>query len=260
MILLDLTIVVTGAGRGIGAAIARAVAEEGAHVAVTDLDRQAADEVAESIRRNDGNASSFTLDVTQPGSVEETLESIIEQMGKLDIWINNAGVSSMSRFIDLSLEDWDFNMNVNARGVFVCSQAVARWFIANKHPGRIINIASMAGKRGAAPYLAHYVASKFAVVGLTQAMAAELAPHRILVNAVCPGYVKTDMQARELRWEAELRGTQPEEVTKLYVDDTPLGRLEIPEDVAKVVVFLASSGADFMTGQAINVTGGAWMH
>ncbi len=260
MRLKDQVMVITGAGRGIGAAIARALAAEGACVFVTDIEQQATEAVRDEILKAGGRAEALLLDVTQPEQVEDVLRQVEQKVGTLDVWINNAGVSSMNRFVDLTLDDWDFNMHVNARGTFICGQAAARWFINHRKPGRIINIASMAGKRGAAPFLAHYVASKFAVVGLTQAMAAELAPHGILVNAVCPGYVKTSMQDREVAWEAELRGITPEEVRQLYIDDTPLGRLETPEDVAKIVVFLASDDASFMTGQAINVTGGSWMH
>ena len=258
--LKDKVIAITGAGRGIGEAIARAMATEGAYVFVTDLDGDSAGRVADAINGAGGKAFAMKLDVTDPDEVRLAIERIAGRAGTLDIWVNNAGVSTMNRFVDLTLDEWDFNMNVNARGVFICSQAVARWFIAHGKPGRIINIASMAGKRGAAPFLAHYVASKFAVVGLTQAMAAELAPHGILVNSICPGYVRTSMQEREVQWEAELRGVTPEEVIQMYIDDTPLGRLEEPEDVAGVAVFLASDEASFMTGQAINVTGGSWMH
>ncbi len=260
MRLQDQVIVVTGAGGGIGEAIARRMAAEGAFVAVTDVDAQAAERVRDAIVQAGGRALALPLDVTQPQQAQGAIEQVAEQAGTIDVWVNNAGVSTMNRFTDLTLDDWDFNMNVNARGTFICSQAIARWFIAQGKGGRIINIASMAGKRGAAPFLAHYVASKFAVVGLTQAMAAELAPHGILVNAICPGYVRTAMQEREVQWEAELRGVSAEEVIRLYVEDTPLGRLEEPDDVAKVAVFLASDDAAFMTGQAINVTGGAWMH
>jgi NAD(P)-dependent dehydrogenase (short-subunit alcohol dehydrogenase family) len=117
----------------------------------------------------------------------------------------------------------------------------------------------MAAKQGRVPFLADYVASKFAVLGLTQAMAFELAPHGIRVNCVCPGFVATPMQDRELSWEAQLRGTDPETIKKLWINDTPLGRLETPEDVAKVVAFLAGSDADFITGEAISVNGGAYM-
>ena len=260
MRLKNQVIVITGAGGGIGEAIARRMASEGALVAVTDVNAQAAERVRQAIEESGGRALAFPLDVTQPEQAQQVIAQVVEQAGTVDIWVNNAGVSTMNRFTDLTLKDWDFNMNVNARGTFICSQAIARWFIAEGKAGRIINIASMAGKRGAAPFLAHYVASKFAVVGLTQAMAAELAPHGILVNAICPGYVRTAMQEREVQWEAELRGVSPEEVIRLYVEDTPLGRLEEPDDVAKVAVFLASDDAAFMTGQAINVTGGSWMH
>jgi NAD(P)-dependent dehydrogenase (short-subunit alcohol dehydrogenase family) len=117
----------------------------------------------------------------------------------------------------------------------------------------------MAGKRGNAPFLAHYVASKFAVVGLTQALAGEFAPYKILVNAICPGYVKTSMQEREVKWEAQLRGVSEDVVRELYIKDTPLGRLQTPDDVAGVAVFLASDLSNFVTGEAINVNGGAFM-
>ena len=125
--------------------------------------------------------------------------------------------------------------------------------------GRIINTASMAAKQGRVPFLADYVASKFAVLGLTQSMAFELAPHGILVNCVCPGFVATPMQDRELAWEAELRGSDPESVKKLWINDTPLARLETPEDVARVIAFLAGSDSSFITGEAISVNGGAYM-
>jgi len=154
---------------------------------------------------------------------------------------------------------------VNAKGTFLCSQVVVRQMLKQNPDatsglrGKIINIASMAGKRGNAPFLAHYVASKFAVVGLTQAMAGELARQGITVNAICPGYVATSMQAREVEWEANLRGVSPQDVRQLYIADTPLGRLETAEDVAKVAVFLASDASDFITGESINVNGGSFM-
>lgn len=256
---------VTGAGTGIGKAIAMAFAAEGAKVAVTDLREDWAQEVAAAIEKAGGIAIPLRLDVTNRQEIEAALKAILERWGRVDIWCNNAGVSTMNRFVDLEEKDWDFVMNVNAKGVFLCSQIIARQMMRQEPDpvsglrGKIINIASMAGKRGNAPFLSHYVASKFAVVGLTQAMAGELAPYGILVNSVCPGYVQTSMQEREVEWEAALRGITREEVRKLYIADTPLGRLETPEDVAKVVVFLASSDADFITGEAINVNGGAWM-
>jgi NAD(P)-dependent dehydrogenase (short-subunit alcohol dehydrogenase family) len=256
---------VTGAGTGIGRAIALALAGEGASVAVTDINREWAEGVAAEIRRRGGEAIAYTLDVTKKTDAEAVVQAMVEQWGRVDIWCNNAGVSTMNRFWELTEGEWDLTMNVNAKGVFLCSQAAARQMMrqepmeGSELRGKIINTASMAGKRGNAPFLAHYVASKFAVLGLTQAMAGELAPYRITVNAVCPGYVRTGMQEREVIWEAGLRGVAPEEVRRLYIDDTPLGRLETPEDVAGVVVFLASPASDFITGEAINVNGGAWM-
>ncbi|MDW8327107.1 MAG: SDR family NAD(P)-dependent oxidoreductase [Anaerolineales bacterium] len=258
------TILVTGAATGIGRAIAERLAREGAWVAVSDLNAEGARQVAESIRQRGGQAQAFRLDVTRPDEIAAALQQVLGERGRLDIWVNNAGVSTMNRFVELTEQDWDFNMNVNAKGIFLCSQHAARQMMQQQPDeyglrGKIINTASMAGKRGNAPFLAHYVASKFAVVGLTQAMAGELAPYHILVNAVCPGYVATSMQEREVGWEAALRGVSPDEVRQLYIADTPLRRLETAEDVANVVYFLASPDANFITGEAINVNGGAWM-
>lgn len=264
MTLSGKTVVITGAAVGIGRAIAERLAAEGAWVAVTDLNESGAQEVVEAIRAKGGQAIPIRLDVTRPEEIAAALRRVLAERPRLDIWVNNAGVSTMQRFVDLTERDWDFNMDVNAKATFLCSQQAVRQMIQqspDEHGlrGKIINIASMAGKRGNAPFLAHYVASKFAVVGFTQAMAGELAPYGILVNAVCPGYVRTSMQEREVSWEASLRGISAEEVRQLYIADTPLRRLETPEDVAGAVFFLASPDSNFITGEAINVNGGAWM-
>ena len=257
--------VVTGAGTGIGRAIALALAAEGARVAATDVELASVERVAGEIQNLQGEAAAMQLDVTQRAEIDLVVQEVATRWGRIDVWCNNAGVSTMNRFVDLTERDWDFNMDVNAKGVFLCSQAVARQMMRQDPQadsgirGKIVNTASMAGKRGNAPFLAHYVASKFAVIGLTQALAGELAPHGILVNAVCPGYVRTGMQERELAWEAALRGLSTEDVERLYVADTPLGRLERPEDVANAVTFLASPAADFITGESININGGSWM-
>jgi NAD(P)-dependent dehydrogenase (short-subunit alcohol dehydrogenase family) len=248
------TAVVTGGGSGIGAAIARELARRGAHVVVTDLRPEAAEQVGGEV------AGSFRqLDVTDAAACDEVARSIDAERGGIDVWCSNAGISSMAAFTEITEADYDANLAVNLKGVFLCGQAVARTMIARGRGGSIVNTASMAGKRGAAPYLAHYVASKFGVVGLTQAMAAELAPHAIRVNCVCPGYVATSMQERELEWEAALRGTTPDAVRDSWIADTPLGRIETPEDVATVVAFLAGDDANFVTGEALAVNGGASM-
>jgi NAD(P)-dependent dehydrogenase (short-subunit alcohol dehydrogenase family) len=258
MRLRDRVVGITGGGLGIGRACALAYAAEGAVVAVTDLDPALAAAVAAEITGAGGNAGSWVLDVTDRAAIPAVVDAIVADLGPLDAWHNNAGVSTMGRFLELTERDWDFNMDVNAKGVFNCSQVVARRMIA-AGGGKIINTASMAGKKGDVAFLPHYVASKYAVVGLTQAMAVELAPHRITVNSICPGFVVTSMQEREAQWEGELRGLTADEVRRLYVEATPLGRLETPEDVAAVAVFLASADSDFMTGVAVDVNGGAWM-
>lgn len=251
-------VLVTGAGSGIGAAIAHELVARGASVAVTDLDEQAARTVAEQLTAGGAEARAYRLDVTDREQIEAVTARVEEDLGALTGWVSNAGVSTMDRFVDITERDLDLMLEVNTKGVFLCGQVAARRLAANGG-GRIVNIASMAGKKGAAPFLAHYVASKFAVVGLTQAMAVELGPDGITVNAVCPGFVATSMQDRELAWEAELRGATPDQVRQMMVDDTPLGRIETPEDVARPVAFLLSDDAAFITGEALAVNGGAHM-
>jgi len=246
---------VTGAGSGIGAAIALALGKAGARVAVSDIDEGAARTVAQ---RLGPSASAHRLDVTNAAETGAVMDAAIAKLGGLDIVCANAGVSTMNRVVDLTEQDWDFNMDVNAKGIFLTNQAAVRRFLAAGAGGTIVNTASMAGKVGV-PLLAHYAASKFAVVGFTQSLAKEVGAQGIRVNCVCPGFVRTSMQERELKWEAGLRKMTPEAVQAEYISLTPLGRIEEPEDVADVVVFLASDLSRFMTGEAVCVTGGAFM-
>lgn len=247
--------VVTGAGSGIGRSIAIHYAQEGAAVVVADVNEQAARAVLAELPPTAELGLAVAVDVTSKASCQLLYQSVYNHYGRIDIAGNNAGVSTMNRIIDLTEDEWDFNMNVNAKGVFLCTQAVLPYLIEQGH-GRIINTASMAGKRGT-PLLAHYAASKWAVIGFTKSTALEVAEHGITVNCVCPGFVKTSMQQREIVWEAQLRGMQPDEVFEEYIRLTPMKRIQTPDDVARIYVFLASHLADFVTGEAVDVTGGA---
>jgi NAD(P)-dependent dehydrogenase (short-subunit alcohol dehydrogenase family) len=254
----DKSVAVTGAGKGIGRAIALAFAREGANVAIGDFDPEPARETVGLARREGRQAEFFRVDVRHKRECEAFVKAAVDAFGRLDIAVNNAGVSTMNWAVDLTEDEWDFNMDVNAKGVFLCCQAQVRQFITQGKGGKIVNTASLAAKRPVI-LLAHYVASKYAVLGFSRSLALEVARHGIHVNCVCPGLVKTSMQEREIAWEAKLRGLTQEQVKEEYVRSIPLGRLEEPEDVAKVVLFLASEDADYMTGQGINVTGGMEM-
>jgi NAD(P)-dependent dehydrogenase (short-subunit alcohol dehydrogenase family) len=243
---------VTGGAQGIGRAIAAALARRGVSVAIGDRDVTAANAAAAEI-----GAVAVEIDVRDRKSVEAAFAQALGALGGCDILIANAGVSTMGHALDLTDEDWNFNFDVNARGIFLTNQIAARHFVT-QGGGCIVNTASLAAKVGA-PLLAHYSASKFAVLGWTQALARELASRGVRVNAVCPGFVNTGMQSREVEWEANLRGVSREQVVADYIAQTPLGRLETPEDVADVVVFLCSEQSRFMTGQGVNVTGGVYM-
>jgi NAD(P)-dependent dehydrogenase (short-subunit alcohol dehydrogenase family) len=248
--------VVTGAGSGIGAATARELSRRGFLVVVTDIDAAAAAATCEQL---DGDSWSEGIDVTDAAALGRIAGAVADRHGRLDVWVSNAGISHMARFVEVSEADLDRTLAVNLKGVFLCGQAAARTMRRLGRGGTIVNTASMAGKQGRVPFLSDYVASKFGVVGLTQAMAYELAPDGIRVNCVCPGFVATAMQDRELEWEAGLRGVGVEEVKQMWVADTPMGRLEQPEDVARAVAFLASADAGFITGEALAVNGGAFM-
>ena len=250
----DKIVIVTGAGSGIGKSIAKLFSDKGAIVCSTDQDLEKAKMTSEECNNK---SYYFKLDVSKKIEVQEVFSEIVKKVGKYEILIANAGVSSMNYIEALTEEEWDFNINVNAKGVFLTNQEAITFFKKNKIEERIVNTASLAAKIGA-PLLAHYSASKFAVVGFTQAAARETAKFGIRVNAVCPGFVKTSMQEREIEWEAKLRSLTSEQVIQDYISQTPLGRLEHPEDVAKVVLFLSGNDSDFMTGQAINVTGGVY--
>lgn len=246
---------ITGAATGIGRAITQEFHRAGEVVVLFDRDVVG---VREVVAHLGSRAHAYACDVTRRDAVTTAFDLACGEVGPPEVLCANAGVSTMQRALDLTDEDWDFNMDVNARGIFLTNQIGLRLMRAAGIKGCVVNTASLAAKVGA-PLLAHYSASKFAVLGWTQALAREMAPEGIRVNAVCPGFVRTGMQDREVAWEAELRGMTPDAVREEYISLTPLGRIEEPEDVAGVVAFLASDAARFMTGQGVNVTGGVRM-
>jgi meso-butanediol dehydrogenase / (S,S)-butanediol dehydrogenase / diacetyl reductase len=250
------TAVVTGAGQGIGKGIALALAREGANVVISDINIKEATKVVREIEELGRKSLAVKTDVTSKKEVDDLIKKTIEKFGSLDIMVSNAGVSSMEYVIDMPEEKWDFNMDVNLKGTFLVTQAAAQQMIKQQN-GKIICTASMAGKGGVATQ-AHYNASKHGVIAYVKSLAQELAPSGITVNSICPGSIKTSMQDREVQWGAEIRGAgaTPEDLREEMANFTPLGRIGLPEDVAKVVVFFASDESAFMTGQAINVTGG----
>ena len=248
------TIIITGAVGGIGRATALRLSEDGYQVVLADTDVKGASEVAHSLGA--GNSGMF-VDVSSEASVQKLFAQVIDACGEVFGVFANAGVSTMKASHDLTLADWDFNFDVNAKGVFLTNREFLRHALNSGHKATIVNTASLAAHVGA-PYLAHYSASKFAVLGWTQSIAREYGPRGIRANAVCPGYVRTAMQDREVVWEGEILGKAPEEVRASYVAGTPLGRLACPEDVADVVSFLFSDSSRFMTGQGLVVDGGVY--
>ena len=249
--------IVTGAGSGMGRAIARRYAEEGARVVVADLDLGAAEAVADEIAAGGGEALATWVDVRDAAQATAMVATAVTAFGGLDILVNNAGVGRILPFLDTTEADWDFVFDVNCKGLLWCSQAAARQMIAQGRGGKIVNLASQAGRRGEALVLA-YCASKACVISMTQSMALALAEHRINVNGIAPGIVDTPFWAQVDRQFAALTGLPPGEPKRRAVAGIPLGRIEQPEDVTGAAVFLASAESDYVTQQTLNVDGGNW--
>ncbi|MDE0485301.1 MAG: 3-oxoacyl-ACP reductase FabG [Candidatus Poribacteria bacterium] len=267
---------VTGAGgrNGIGRAIATRLAKEGAGVAVNDIAEHpyATDDtewhglpdVVREIEAMDQRAISVVADVSDAKQVGEMVDKTVAHFGKIDILVNNAGTKAGKDrvpVVDLAEEDWDRVQNVNVKGAFLCCQAVARHLIAQGTGGKIINISSVTGKRGSARYAA-YSASKFAVIGLTQSLAHELAPYQVNVNAICPSLVDTERVAHlaAAMMPADLSADeQRAEFARRAETSVPLGRLAEGADVANMAAFLASDQAAYLTGLSVTVSGGLMM-
>ena len=287
--------IVTGTGRplGIGRSIALRLAQEGADVVVGDLCRpleplpdhpvgmpQGLEALVKEIEGLGRRALAVKVDVTVNGEVEAMVRQAVDEFGKVDILVNNAGATfGEPPTLEMGEEIWDKTFAINMKGTFLCSVAVAKEMIKRGEGGKIVNIASQAGKWGGlnsprpvdappgpslprqAIGLAAYSASKAAIISFTRYFAVEMGPFKINVNAVCPGWVETSSITEGLTKAAQTLGLTYEQLRDILVANTiPLGRVETPEDVANLAVFLASGEADFMTGQAINITGGIEMH
>jgi meso-butanediol dehydrogenase/(S,S)-butanediol dehydrogenase/diacetyl reductase len=249
--------VVTGASRGLGAGIAMALAADGFDLVLGfHRDADGAASTAVAVEAAGRRAVTVAGDVADPGTAKALLDAAAAELGGLDVWVNNAGVSVLAPVLESSAADLVRMLDVNLLGTLHGMQAAAGWFLEAGRPGRIVNIASEVGVQ-AFPLLGTYAASKFAVVGLTQAAALELAPSGITVNAVCPGTAETDMVLAERVSEVALSGSTAEQVRASYLDGIPAGRFCEPSDVGAAVAYLASPGASYVTGQSICVNGGS---
>jgi NAD(P)-dependent dehydrogenase (short-subunit alcohol dehydrogenase family) len=258
MILADQVAIVTGAGQGIGKATALALSEAGAHIVSADINGSLADATANDISARQKRSLAVPADVGDLREIDKMVRRAIEAFGRVDILVNNAGVTRRADIMDLTEADWDRIHRVNAKGVFFCLQRVAREMI-QQGGGRIINIASIAGKGYAGTSNAAYAASKGAVISLTKTAAQQLARHNINVNAICPGVTRSALSEANLAVRAQQEGVSREEMERRRAAAIPLGRANDPADIAAMAVFLASPGARNITGQSYNVDGGLIM-
>jgi meso-butanediol dehydrogenase/(S,S)-butanediol dehydrogenase/diacetyl reductase len=252
-------VVITGAARGIGRGVASRFLLAGARVVLCDLSA-AVEETATILDPTGQSVLPIRADVSRPEDVASLFERAVGHWGGIDVLVNNAGLITISKLAELSFQDWQQVLAVNTTGAFLCAQAAAAAMRQGGRPGRILNAASGQARQGFI-YTPHYAASKFGVIGLTQSLAKELAPDGITVNAYCPGIVDTEMWAYNDRaWGGLLGDYAPGELMAQWVADIPLGRAGTTDDIANLLLFLASADAAYITGQAINVDGGMFMN
>jgi len=249
--------VITGGGRGIGAAITRRLAEAGATVLACSRDAAAATELITQLNERGDRAFSVACDVTDPTSVAAMAEYAAENLGSVDILVNNAGRAHSAPLHHQTLEEWNRLFAVNVTGTFLCTQAFAP-AMAQQEWGRIVNIASIAARTGLR-YVSAYAASKHAVLGFTRCIAAEMAEHGVTANAICPGYVDTDMTTETVERIISKTGLSREEALASILQTTPQRRLIDPDEVASVATMLCGDGARGINGQAIGIDGGEFL-
>ena len=252
--------VVTGAGRGIGRAISLGFAKAGAHIAVSDIDPSTLEETAAAVKALGRETLAVPADMGNTQDIDRMISQAKDTFGRIDIMVNNAGVTRTAYIMDVSEEDWDRIHRVNAKGVFFGMQRAARDMIEQGSGGRIINIASIAGKGYTGASNAAYSASKGAVLAMTQLAAHQLGQHDINVNAICPGITRTEILVDVIEHNARISGQSIQELEEALYEGIPIGRPNDPEDIVAMALFLASPGARNITGQAYNVDGGIVMH
>ncbi len=260
MQLKDKIALVTGAGRGMGRAISLQLAEAGANIAVSDIDASTAEDTAVAVKQLGRESIAVPADMGDVNDIDRMVRQAKDAFGRIDIIVNNAGVTKYLDIMDVQEDDWDRIHRVNAKGVFFCMQRAARELIEQGQGGRIINIASIAGKGYAGTSNAAYAASKGAVISMTHIAALQLGRYDINVNAICPGSTLTAMAAETMAGRAEISGQTMQELAEARDARIPIGRPNEPEYIAAMAVFLAGPGARNITGQAFNVDGGLVMH
>jgi len=262
MLLKDKVAIITGAGSGIGRGVAERFAKEGAKIALVDMNAQGLAETADMVRAAGSDAETYEADVSQTVAVEDFFARTVERFGRVDICVNNAGIGNPpAPIVNMTDEGFDRTIAVNLRGVFLCMRAAGQQMIKQGDGGRIISVASQAGKTGFA-FLGPYCATKAGVILMTKAMAKEVGTFGICVNAVCPGTIDTPLLRGTLDPILQAQGMTLEQwaLNTPGMPPIPLNRIGYPKDVANVITFLASDDADYMTGQAINISGGQEMH
>ncbi len=260
MLLKDRVAIITGGGSGIGQGVAERFAEEGAKLMLVDLNPAGLEETAARVKDAGAEAETFEADVSVTEQVEAFFAKTVDRFGRLDICINNAGIGNPpGPLTQMTDEGFDRTVAVNLRGVFLCMRAAGQQMLKQGDGGRIISVASQAGKTGF-PFLGPYCATKAGVILMSKAMAREVGAARITVNAVCPGTIDTPILRGPLGPILEAEGITLEQWALKNGPPIPLNRIGHPRDVANVITFLASDDADYMTGQAINISGGQEMH